>query len=108
MIMPAGRKKVVVSKLFNDVSNSEAKVPYVQCKFYQTSVAKIGTRMKTPVEKCFLCPKSIKSIKDLSVNLNKKDSDEEELNCPFSLLDFSGNSVKPIPKKQKESGQKNK
>ena len=46
MIMPAGRKKVAVSKLFNDVSNSEAKVPRVQCKVCQTTVAKNGTRMK--------------------------------------------------------------
>ena len=60
MIMLAGCKKVAVSKLFNDVSNSEARVPRVHCKFCQNSVAKNGTRMKTPVEKCFLCPKSIK------------------------------------------------
>ena len=58
--MPAGRKKVAVNKLFNDVSNSEAKVPRVQCKFCQTRVVKNGTRMKTHVEKCFLCSKSIK------------------------------------------------
>ena len=50
MIMPAGRKKVAVSKLFNDVSNSEAKVPRVQCKFCQISVAQNDTRMKTHVE----------------------------------------------------------
>ena len=61
MKMPAGRKKVAVSKLFNDVSNSEAKVPRVQCKFCQTSVAKNGTRMKTHVEKCFLCPSRSKT-----------------------------------------------
>ena len=60
MIMPAAPKKIAVSKLFNDVSNSEAKVPRVQCKFCQTSVAKNGTRMKTHLEKCFLGPKSIK------------------------------------------------
>ena len=53
MIMSAGRKKVAVSKLFNDVPNSEAKVPRVQCIFCQTSVAKNGTRMKNHVEKCF-------------------------------------------------------
>ena len=76
MIMPAGRKKVAVSKLFNEVSNSEAKVPRVQCKFCQSSVAKNGTRMKTHVEKCLLCPKSIKN-KYLSVNSNENDSDEE-------------------------------
>ena len=76
MIMPAGRKKVAVSKLFNEVSNLEAKVPRVQCKFCQSSVAKNGTRMKTHVEKCFLCPKSIKN-KYLSVNSNENDSDEE-------------------------------
>ena len=76
MKMPAGRKKVAVSKLFNDVFNSEAKVPGRQCKFCQTSVAKNGTRMKTRVEKCFLCPKSIKD-KYLFVNSNENDSDEE-------------------------------
>ena len=53
MITPAGRKKIAVSKLFNDVSNSEAKAPRVQCKFCQTSVAKNSRRMKTYVEKCF-------------------------------------------------------
>ena len=99
MIMPAGRKKVAASKLFNDVSKSEAKVPRVQRKFCQTSVAKNGTRIKTHVEKC---PKSIKD-KYLSVNLNENDSDEENQTVHW-LLDFSGNSVKPIPKKQKESG----
>ena len=62
MIMHAGRKNVDVSKLFMDVSNSKAKVRRVQCKFCQTSVAKNGTRMKTPVEKCFLCPKLINSF----------------------------------------------
>ena len=101
MIMPADRKKVAVSKLFNDVSNSEAKVPRVQCKFCQTS-AKNGTRMKTHVEKCFLCPKSIKD-KYLSVNSNENDSDEENQTV-HRLLDFSAYSVKLIPKKQKESG----
>ena len=100
--MPAGRKKVAVSKLFNDVSNSEAKVPRVQCKFCQTSVAKNGTRMKTLVEKCFLCLKSIKD-KYLSVNSNENDSDEENQTV-HRLPDFSRNSVKPIQKKQKESG----
>ena len=102
MTMPAGRKKVAVSKLFNDVFNSEAKVPRMQCKFCQTSVAKNATRMKAHVEKCFICPKSIKD-KYLSVNSNENDSDEENQTVHW-LLDFSGNSVKPIPKKQKESG----
>ena len=60
MLMPAGRKKVVVSKLFDNVLILEAKVPRVHCKFCQTSVAKNGTRMKTRAEKCFFCPKSIK------------------------------------------------
>ena len=102
MIMPAGSKKVAVSKLFNDVSNSEAKVPRVQCKFCQTSVVENGTRMKTHVEKYFLCPKSIKD-KYIFVSSNENDSDEEDQTV-YWLLDFSRNSVKPIPKKQKESG----
>ena len=99
MIMPTGRKKVAVSKLFNDVSNSEAKVSRVQRKFCQTSAAKNGTRIKTHVEKYFLCFTSIKD-KYLSVNSNENDSDEENQSVHW-LLDFSGNFVKPIPKKQK-------
>ena len=96
MLMPAGRKKVAVSKLFDNVSNLEAKVPRVHCKFCQTSVAKNGTRMKTHLEKCFFFPKSIKD-KYLSVNSNENDSDEENQTAHW-LLDFSGNFVKPIPK----------
>ena len=42
MIMSAGRRKVAVSKLFNDLSNSEAKVPRVQCKFCQTVSPKMA------------------------------------------------------------------
>ena len=46
-----GRKKLAVSKLFEDVSTSDTKVPRVQSKFCQSSVVKNGSRMKTRVEK---------------------------------------------------------
>ena len=46
-----GRKKFAVSKLFEDVSTSDTKVPRVQCKFCQSSVVKNGSRMKTHVKK---------------------------------------------------------
>ena len=97
--MPPGRKKVAVSKLFVDAPNSEAKVASVQCKFCHTSVAKNGTRMKIHIEKCFLCPKSVKD-KYLSINSNENDSDDENEAANW-LLHFSGNLVKPTPKKTK-------
>ena len=60
------------------------------------------TRMKTHIEKCFLCPKTIKD-KYLSINPNENDSDGEN-EVAHWLLDFSGSSVEPTPKKRKESG----
>ena len=33
-----GRKKLAVSKLFEDVSTSDNKVPRAQCKFCQSSI----------------------------------------------------------------------
>ena len=98
--MPPGRKKVAVSKLFVDATNSEAKVARVQCKFCHTSVANNETRMKIHIEKCFLCPKSVED-KYLSINSNENDSDDEN-EAAHWLLDFSGNLVKPTPKKERK------
>ena len=55
-----GREKLAVSKLFEDVSTSDTKVPRVLCNFRQSSVVKNGSRMKTYVEKCIFYPKLVK------------------------------------------------
>ena len=52
--MPS-RKKLAASKLFEDVSTLDTKVPRVQ------SVLKNGSRMKTHVEKCI---SGFKLVKD--------------------------------------------
>ena len=54
-----GQKKFDVSKLFEDVSTSDTKVPRVQRKFCQSRVVKNDIRMKTHVEKCISCPKLV-------------------------------------------------
>ena len=101
-----GRKKLAVSKLFEDVSTSDTKVPRVQCKFCQSSVVKNGSRMKTQVEKCISCPKLVKDkyLAKLHVSTTSKtenDSDEAS-EIENWLFDFSTSSAKPIPKKPKQ------
>ena len=76
-----GRKKLAVSKSFEDVSTSDTKVPRAQCKFCQSSVVKNGSRMKTHVEKCISCPKLVqdKYLAKLHVSTSsttENDSDE--------------------------------
>ena len=101
-----GRKKLAVSKLFEDVSTSDIKVPRVQCKFCQSSVVKNGSRMKTHVEKCISCPKLVKNtclaklhVSTTSTTENDSDEASEIKNW---LFDFSTSSAKPIPKKPKQ------
>ena len=101
-----GRKKLDVSKLFEDVSTSDTKVPRVQCKLFQSSVVKNGSRMKTHVEKCFSCPKLVedKYLAKLHVSTTsttENDSDEAS-EIENWLFDFFTSSAKPIPKKPKQ------
>ena len=70
-----GQKKLAVSKLYEDVSTSDIKVPRVQCKFCQSSVVKNGSRIKTHVGKCISCPKLVKNkyiVKLHASNTNTK------------------------------------
>ena len=101
-----GRKKFAASKLFEDVSSLNTKVPRVQCKFYQSSVVKNGSRMKTHVEKCISCPKLVKykylaKLHVSSTSTTDNDSDEAS-EIENWLFDFATSSAKSIPKKPKE------
>ena len=101
-----GRKKLAVSKLFEDVSTSDTKVPRVQCKFCQSSVVRNGSRMKTHVEKCISCPMLVKHKSRAKLHVSttsttENDSDEAS-EIENWLFDFSASSAKPIPKKPKQ------
>ena len=54
------RKRAAVTELFKDLENSDIKVTRVQCLFYQSSVVKNGTLLKTHIEQCLSCPKLLK------------------------------------------------
>ena len=101
-----GRKKLTVSKLFQDVSTSDTIVPRAQCKFCQSSVVKNGSRMKTHVEKYISFPKLVKDkylaklhVSTTSTAENECDEASENENW---LFDFSTSSAKPFPKKSKQ------
>ena len=101
-----GRKKLAVSKLFEDVSTSDTKLPRVQCKFCQNSVVKNGSRMKTHVEKYISSPKLVKDkylakLHVLTTSTTENESDEAS-EIKNWLFDFSTSSTKPIPKKPKQ------
>ena len=90
--MPGG-KKFAVSKLFEDVSTSDTKVPKVQCKFCQSSEVKNGSRMKTHVEKFISCSKLVKDkylakLHVLTTSTTENDSDEAS-EIENWLIDFS-------------------
>ena len=96
-----GRKKLAVSKLFEDVSTSDTKVPRVQCKFCQSSVVKNGSRMKTHVEKCISCPKLVKDkylaklhVSTTSTTENDSDEASEIENWLFDFAQFLQNQFK--------------
>ena len=101
-----GRKKLAVSKLFEDVSTSDTKNPRVQYKFCQSSVVKNGSRMKTHGEKCISCPKLVKDkylakLHVSTTSTTENDSDEAS-EIENWLSNFSTSSAKPIPKKPKQ------
>ena len=88
-----GRKKLAVSKLYEDVSTSDTKVPKVQCKFCQSSVVKNGSRMKSHVEKCISCPKLVKEkylaklhVSTTSTTENDSDEASKIKNWLFNFL----------------------
>ena len=88
-----GRKKLAVSKLFEDVSTSDTKILRVQCKFCQSSVVKNGSKMKTDVEKCISCTKLVKDKYRAKLHLSntsptENDSDEAS-EIENWLFDFS-------------------
>ena len=95
-----------MSKLFEDVSTSDTVVPKVQCKFYQSSVVKNGSRLKTHGEKYIFCPKLVKDkyLAKLHVSTTRttgNDSDEAS-EIENWLFHFSTNSAKSISKKPKQ------
>ena len=101
-----GRKKLAVSKLFEDVSTSDTKVPKVRYKFCQSSVVKNDSRTKTHVEKYISCPKLVKDkylakLHVSTTSTTENDSDEAS-EIENWLFNFSTSSAKPIPKKPKQ------
>ena len=90
-----GREKVSVSALFEDVSDSNSKVPRVKCKFCANTVAKNKSRMKSHVENCLSCPKLVKEkykAQSTSSNQNEQKPASDECDADW-LMDFSSHET---------------
>ena len=90
--MPA-RKRAAVTEIFEDLENSDTKVLRVQCLFCHSNVVKNGTRLKTRIEQCLLCPKllKLKFVDESCKIMNEDDSEESVENW---LVNFSGKNLK--------------
>ena len=95
--MPVGRKKVSVSSLFEDI-DTNSKCPRVKCRFCGHDIAKNGSRMKSHIETCINCPKTVqekyKSPSATTSIQSEQKCDMEESDTDW-LLDFSSNETRP-------------